>query len=61
MFLDGAQLPVEFAGLVPGEVGVYQINVQVPFKGVRTGMQIPLTITQGGYTLTLSVRVVTNN
>jgi uncharacterized protein (TIGR03437 family) len=61
VFLDGAQLPVEFAGLVPGEVGVYQINVQVPFKGVRTGMQIPLTITQGGYTLTLSVRVVTNN
>jgi uncharacterized protein (TIGR03437 family) len=61
LYLDGAQLPVEFAGLVPGEVGVYQINVQVPFKGVRTGMQIPLTITQGGYTLTLSVRVVTNN
>ncbi len=61
LYLDGAQLPVEFAGLVPGEVGVYQINVQVPFKGVRTGMQIPLTITQGGFTLTLSVRVVTNN
>jgi uncharacterized protein (TIGR03437 family) len=61
VYLDGAQLPVEFAGLVPGEVGVYQINVQVPFKNVRTGMQIPLTITQGGFTLTLSVRVVTNN
>jgi uncharacterized protein (TIGR03437 family) len=59
--LDGAQLAVEYAGLVPGEVGVYQINVQVPFKNVRTGMQIPLTITQGGYTLTLSVRVVANN
>jgi uncharacterized protein (TIGR03437 family) len=61
VILDGAQLPVDFAGLVPGEVGVYQINVKVPFKGVRTGMQIPLTITQGSYTATLSVRVVTNN
>jgi uncharacterized protein (TIGR03437 family) len=56
--LGGVALPVAFAGLVPGEVGVYQINVRVPFKDVPTGMEIPLTISQGTYTTTLNVRVV---
>ncbi len=56
--LGGVSLPVAFAGLVPGQVGVYQINAQVPFKEVPTGMEIPLTISQGTYTTTLNVRVV---
>ncbi|HPQ16385.1 MAG TPA: hypothetical protein PLP04_14225, partial [Bryobacteraceae bacterium] len=56
--LGGVRLPVAFAGLAPGQVGVYQINAYVPFKGVPTGMQIPLTISQGAYTATVNVRVV---
>lgn len=56
--LGGTPLFVEFAGLTPGGVGVYQINVTVPFKGVSTGFEIPLTISQGGQSTTVLVRVV---
>ncbi len=55
--LGGTPLTVSYAGLVPGEVGVYQINASVPFK-VPQGMSIPLVINQGGSTTTLDVRVV---
>jgi uncharacterized protein (TIGR03437 family) len=55
--LGGASLEVQFAGLVPGEVGVYQINAAVP-SNVPTGMEIPLTVSQGGIATTLNVRVV---
>jgi uncharacterized protein (TIGR03437 family) len=55
--LGGSALAVSYAGLVPGEVGVYQINATVP-SGVPTGLSIPLVIGQGGLTTTLSVRVV---
>jgi uncharacterized protein (TIGR03437 family) len=56
--LGGLALPVEYAGLTPGTVGVYQINVIVPFKGVSTGFEIPLTVSQGGTSTTIPVRVV---
>ena len=56
--LGGETLPLAFAGLVPGEVGLYQINVKVPFKNVKTGMEVPLTIKQGDTSTTLNVRVV---
>ena len=55
--IDGATLPVEFAGLAPGQIGVYQINARVPF-GIQQGLQIPLEITQGGFKTTVAVRVV---
>jgi uncharacterized protein (TIGR03437 family) len=56
--LQGAQLGVQFAGLVPGLVGVYQINAVVP-GWVKDGIGIPLKVTSGTYQTTLSVRVVT--
>lgn len=56
--LGNTVLPVYFAGLAPGSVGLYQINVKVPFKNVQTGMEVPLSITQGGHTTTVKVRVV---
>lgn len=56
--LGGVSLPIEFAGLTPGLVGVYQINAIVPFKGVPTGFEVPLTVTQGGNVTTVPVRVV---
>ncbi len=48
---------VSYAGLVPGEVGVYQINATVP-TGVPQGLSIPLNINQGAANTTLNVRVV---
>jgi uncharacterized protein (TIGR03437 family) len=55
--LGGMNVPVEYSGLAPGFVGVYQINLKVPFQS-PTGLSVPLTISQGGATTTLSVRVV---
>ena len=56
--LGGAALAVDFAGLVPGSAGVYEIDAEVPFKGVPAGFNIPLTITQGSSSTTTPVRVV---
>ncbi|MCW5979369.1 MAG: hypothetical protein KIT09_14935 [Bryobacteraceae bacterium] len=55
--LGGVGLPITYAGLAPGMVGVYQINAKAPWW-VSPGMQQPLTIVQGGGSTTLSVRVV---
>jgi len=56
--LGGAALSVSYAGLAPGEVGVYQVNATVP-AGVPLGLSVPLAISQGGAAAaTLNVRVV---
>jgi uncharacterized protein (TIGR03437 family) len=55
--LGNVGLPILFAGLAPGQVGVYQINVRVP-HWVPTGMSIPLAIRQGSGGTMLNVRVV---
>lgn len=55
--LGAATLAVSFAGLVAGEVGVYQINATVPNR-VPVGTSVPLTIQQGGFSTTVQVRVV---
>jgi uncharacterized protein (TIGR03437 family) len=56
--LGGWSIPVMYAGLTPGMVGVYQINAFLPTWGVPTGLSVPLTITQDGYATTVNVRVV---
>jgi uncharacterized protein (TIGR03437 family) len=55
--LAGAGLTVTYAGLAPGEIGVYQVNATVP-TGVATGLSMPLVINQGGAATTLNVRVI---
>ena len=55
--LGGEPLGLAYAGLVPGQVGVYQINVFVPYWA-PLGWEVPLKITQAGSSTTLSVRVV---
>jgi uncharacterized protein (TIGR03437 family) len=55
--LGNEPLRVNFAGLAPGQVGLYQINVEVPFNAPR-GLRVPLTITQGTASHTVNVRVV---
>lgn len=44
--VDGQDAAVEFAGLAPGFVGLYQIDLQVP-KNARTG-SLPLVVSQNG-------------
>jgi uncharacterized protein (TIGR03437 family) len=55
--LGGVALTIGYAGLAPGEVGVYQINAGVP-RSVAPGMSVPLTITQSGGATSMNVRVV---
>jgi uncharacterized protein (TIGR03437 family) len=42
--LGGANVPVAFAGLTPGEAALYQINIQVP-ADAPTGDAVPLVLT----------------
>jgi uncharacterized protein (TIGR03437 family) len=55
--LGGAGLNVGYAGLAPGEVGVYQINASVPSNAPQ-GLTVPLVISQGGGMTEIDVRVV---
>lgn len=55
--LAGRGLAVEFAGLVPNQIGVYEIRVKVPW-GVPKGLSQPLKIEQGSYSTTVLVRVI---
>ncbi len=56
--VGGVNAPVSFAGLAPGFVALYQVNVQVP-TGANTGSAIPLVINVGGTasnTVTIAVQ-----
>jgi uncharacterized protein (TIGR03437 family) len=55
--LGGTKLDVTFAGLAPGEVSVYRVDVNVPWN-IRGASQAPLAITQGTSSVTVLVRVV---
>jgi uncharacterized protein (TIGR03437 family) len=55
--LEGTTLNVTFAGLVPGQVGVYQIDAHVP-RGIKDNKQAKLVVSQGGVATSLVVRVV---
>jgi len=55
--IGGHPVEVHFAGLSPGEVGIYQINARVP-RSVPLGAQQQLTIRQGASSASLPVRVV---
>ena len=55
--LGGTSLQVTFSGLLPGMVGVYQINAVVP-DGVPSGLQIPLVVQQASSTSTFMMSVV---
>lgn len=55
--IGGKRLEVRFAGLVPNQIGVYEIQVKVPW-GTPKGLSQPLRIEQGGHATTVMVRVV---
>jgi len=56
--IGGQPATVQFAGLTPTLVGLYQVNVVIP-AGIAVGPAVPVVITQGGVssnTVTLAVR-----
>jgi uncharacterized protein (TIGR03437 family) len=55
--LGSTNLDVLYAGLVPGEVGVYQIDAYIP-KNIQSSPSTPLTINQGQASTTYLVRTV---
>ncbi|MGH9628714.1 MAG: hypothetical protein ACRD7E_10320 [Bryobacteraceae bacterium] len=55
--LGGVDLLVTYAGLTPGEVGIYQINAVIG-DDVPLGLSVPLSISQGSEATSMNVRVV---
>jgi len=45
--VNGQELPVAFAGLAPGYVGLYQVNVPIP-AATPPGLGVSLTLKEGG-------------
>jgi uncharacterized protein (TIGR03437 family) len=45
--VNGQELPVGFAGLAPGYVGLYQVNVAIP-AATPPGLGVSLTLKEGG-------------
>ena len=45
--LNGTELPAAFAGLAPGFIGLYQVNVLIP-AATPPGLGIPLSLKVGG-------------
>jgi uncharacterized protein (TIGR03437 family) len=45
--LNGQPLPTAFAGLAPGTIGEYQVNVTIP-ANTPPGLAVPLALQQGG-------------
>jgi uncharacterized protein (TIGR03437 family) len=57
VLIGDRSLAIEFVGLAPGQVGVYQIEARVPY-GVPTGFDLPLTVRQGPQSTSVPVRVI---
>jgi len=49
VLLNGVGVPVAYAGLSPGSVGMYQVNVQIP-DNAPTGNAVALALSAGGAT-----------
>jgi uncharacterized protein (TIGR03437 family) len=52
--IGGQAATVQFSGLVPGNAGLYQVNVQIP-AGVAVGDDVPLQISMAGATDTATI------
>ena len=57
--VGGINAPVQFAGLVPSLVGLYQVNVQIP-PGVAANNTATLQLTQNGVTSNMVTLAITD-
>lgn len=55
--IGGVEGEVQFSGLTPGFIGLYQINVLLP-SYVPKGLEVPLTVSMGANEATVNVRIV---
>jgi len=58
VMIGGAQATVQFSGLTPGDVGLYQVNATVP-AGAAKGNAVPVILSIGGVpsnTVTIAVQ-----
>ncbi|MGO9239973.1 MAG: hypothetical protein ACLQBJ_04100 [Bryobacteraceae bacterium] len=55
--LEGVTLTLSFAGLDPGQIGVYRIDAAIPFN-IPSAAQAALVVTEGTAFTTVQVRVV---
>jgi uncharacterized protein (TIGR03437 family) len=56
--IGGKNAKVQFSGMAPGFVGLWQINAEVP-QDMTPGMAVPLVMTAGGHssnTVTIAVQ-----
>lgn len=56
--IGGTGIFVLSAGLVPNQIGLYQIKALVPFRNVPTGDSVAFTITQGTFSTTILLKVL---
>jgi uncharacterized protein (TIGR03437 family) len=54
--IGGQGATVLFSGLVPGNAGLYQVNVQIP-AGVSAGDDVPLQVSMAGVTDTATIAI----
>jgi uncharacterized protein (TIGR03437 family) len=45
--VNGTELTPAYAGLAPGFIGLYQVNLALP-PGLAPGLDVPLVLRQGG-------------
>jgi uncharacterized protein (TIGR03437 family) len=57
VYIGGAKIFTLWSGLVPGLVGLYQVNAKVPFHNIPTGSNIEFTVVQGAAQTTVKLRV----
>lgn len=58
IMIGGVQATVQFSGLTPGSVGLYQVNAQVP-ANISAGTAVPVVMSMGGVqsnTVTIAVQ-----
>jgi uncharacterized protein (TIGR03437 family) len=56
--VNGQEVPVQFAGMAPGYIGLYQVNVPIP-AAMAPGLGVSLTLKEGGVlsnTVTVAVQ-----
>jgi uncharacterized protein (TIGR03437 family) len=55
--VGGVTVPIQFAGVAPGTAAEYQINVQIPPTGIPPGDDVPVVVTEGSSSDTVTISI----